>query len=678
MRRALGLIALLAAPPVAAQDAEIVVVGQGLAPPAGDAAFPIAEIDRAAIEGSASGRLEDVLAGVAGVAQFRRSDARSANPTSQGITLRGLGGNAASRALLVLDGVPQADPFGGWVAFPAYAPSRIGQVRVTRGGGSGYAGPGALAGTIALTTDMTAGFDASALGGSRDSLDLALRGAARLGPGGVMAAASYARGDGFAPIVARARGPVDGPAPYEQASASLRGVVDIGRATELQASLLAFTDRRTRGTAFTANKSEGADASVRVVGRGAWGWSALGYVQTRGFASQFASVNDARTTVAPALDQYNTPATGIGGRVEIAPPIGGGVALRLGGDLRHVEGRTQERYFFAAGVPSRRREAGGTSLTAGLLADASIERGTVIATLGLRADRWRIGTGQLVEVPLAGGVPFTDARFAPRSGWEGTGRVGVAWRAGPAVTLRAAAYRGWRLPTLNELYRPFRVGADATAANPDLAPERLTGFEGGVDLATGPLALSATLFRNRLEGAIPNVTLGVGPGNFPGAGFVAAGGTYRQRRNLDAVAVTGAEIDARLRLGAWFAAASYAFTDARVAATGAALPLDGQRPAQTARHQASFSAGWRADAGAVTLTTRYVGPQFEDDLGQRALAGALTVDAVAELALGSGIALTVRGENLFDREVQAGISGAGVVERASPRTLWLGLRYRLR
>ena len=108
----------------------------------------VVEIDRARIEANASDRLESVLADVAGLQQFRRSDSRSANPTSQGITLRGLGGNAASRALLILDGVPQADPFGGWVAFPAYATDRIGRIRVTRGGGSGFYGAGALAGTV--------------------------------------------------------------------------------------------------------------------------------------------------------------------------------------------------------------------------------------------------------------------------------------------------------------------------------------------------------------------------------------------------------------------------------------------------------------------------------------------------------------------------------------------------
>ncbi len=117
----LPLLALALAPAtLSAQTTEpetIIVTGRGLADQPGDRALDVVTIDRDRITQNASQRLENVLADVAGLQQFRRSDSRSAHPTSQGITLRGLGGNASSRALLVLDGVPQADPFGGWVVF---------------------------------------------------------------------------------------------------------------------------------------------------------------------------------------------------------------------------------------------------------------------------------------------------------------------------------------------------------------------------------------------------------------------------------------------------------------------------------------------------------------------------------------------------------------------------------
>lgn len=666
----LGLAAMLLAAPAFAQEVadpeEITVTGRGLAPPPGDAAYAIVTIPRERLTGTASGRLEDALRDVGGIAQFRRSDSRSAHPTSQGITLRGLGGNASSRALLLLDGVPQADPFGGWVAFPAYSPERLASARITRGGGSGYAGPGALAGTIELASGSPAELgrvQAVAAYGSRESLDARAVGAAQLGTGFVTIAGQYARGDGFIPIIAEDRGPADRAAPYRQASIALRGVVDLGGA-ELQTNLSGFTDRRDRGIAFTRVKSEGTDASIRLVHRGDWGWSALAYLQTRNSASGFASIDAARATVAATLDQYNVPATGLGGRIEIAPPVGGGVTLRLGGDIRAVSGRTQERYTFVAGAPTRHRIAGGESATVGAFADASYEAGALTLSAGARLDRWNITGGYLVERPLAGGAALTDASFADRHGWEATGRIGAAYALGD-VTLRIAGYRGWRLPTLNELYRPFRAGADATAANAALDPERLSGVEMGVDLhALDRLTLRTTLYWNRLTGGIANVTIASGPGNFPGVGFVSAAGVYRQRRNLPELDARGVEFDARYVAGPFSASASYAYVDSRIGRL---------RPAQTARHQASATLAWSE----VSLTGRYVGPQFEDDQNSRKLKGAFTLDAAAALPLTRGLAIEMRAENLADARVEAGISGPGVIERATPRTLWLGLRLRI-
>ncbi|GAA0670923.1 outer membrane receptor protein involved in Fe transport [Sphingomonas insulae] len=668
----LPLASLALAGPASAQSTgpDIVVTGRGLPASPGERAFDIVTIDRDRLQAKASQRLESVLADVAGLQQFRRSDSRTANPTSQGITLRGIGGNASSRALLILDGVPQADPFGGWVAFPAYATGRLGQVRVTRGGGSGYFGPGALAGTIQLdsaTPDQLSPLEASAFYGSRQAVEA--QGSAALVRGGGFAtlSAAYARGDGFVPTVAASRGPVDRAAPYEQASGALRTVVTIAPSTEVQANVSAFTDRRERGTAFTANRSQGADASVRLVGRGRWGWSALAYLQTRAFASGFASVNAARTTVSQSLDQYNTPATGLGARLEVQPPVGDAVDLRLGADIRDVSGKTQELFTFVNAAPTRRREAGGSTRTNGIFVDGSVASGALTLTGAARVDWWSIDGGYLSERPVAGGAALTDNRFANRDGSEFTGRVGAAWRPVDAVTLRGAAYRGWRLPTLNELYRPFRVGNDITAANAALAPERLTGIEGGVTLTPfAGASLAATVFRNQLDDAIANVTLSS-----------TATSASRVRRNLDAIRSTGLEVDARYALGAFDMLASWSHIDARVRSSGAAAALDGLRPAQTPRDAVSGTIGWRQRGVALSATVRHVASQFDDDQNSRSLAPATTLDGFAALPVTRGIAIEARAENVFDARVEAGISGANIVERATPRTLWIGVRAKI-
>jgi vitamin B12 transporter len=676
MLRCLALPALLLAAPAFAQE-EIVVTGRGLDRAPGEDVYGTVLIGRERLVGSASGRLDEILKEVPGFQLFRRSDARSANPTSQGATLRALGGNASSRALLILDGVPQTDPFGGWINWPAYDPERLGQVRVVRGGGSGAAGPGALAGTIELVSadpEELGGIAGHIAYGSRDSLDARLGAGVALGGGFVSLSGNYGRGDGFVPVIERQRGRADRPSPYAHGSLSLRAVAPLAPGTELQATALLFSDERERGTAFTDNRTSGADASLRLVGR--W-WEALAYVQTRDYYNSFASVSTARTSAARVAEQYNVPSTGLGARAEARPKIGA-VELRLGADWRETEGETKERFQFVNGVGTRRRLAGGRTRTTGGFGEAAWESGPVTLTGGGRLDRWRILDGFLDERVIASGAVLNDIAFADRSGWEPTARAGIAWRPAGAVTLRAAGYLGWRLPTLNELYRPFRVGAGATAANAGLAPERLEGVEAGVEyrpLSTARIGI--TVFASRLEDAIANVTLGRGPGIFPGVGFVSVAGEYRQRRNLDAVESVGVELDGRLDLGAWSLSGGYSFADAEVRASGAAFALNGLRPAQTPRHSLASTVSWRSlDGIRASGTLRYVGAQYEDDLNQDLLPDALTLDAAASIPLTDRLSLEARGENLTGARVVAGISGNGVIERATPRTLWLGLRLR--
>ncbi len=672
MRRLALLLATVAAP-AAAEPAsqEIVVTGASLPQPPGEAAYDVATIDHDRLASVASGRLEDVLRDVAGFAQFRRSDSRSAQPTSQGATLRGLGGNASSRALITLDGVPFIDPFGGWVSFAAIDPERLGLVRVTRGGGSGVFGPGALAGTIELMSagpNQLAPLWTYAAYGSRASVDTHAGVSGQMGGGYGFLAASYARGDGFVPVVEGDRGPVDEPAPYRQASVSAHAVFPVATDTELQASGLVFTDHRTRGTPFTPNSTTGADASLRIVGRGDWGYEALAYVQARSFSAGFASVNGARTQASETLDQYSVPSTGLGGRVELRPPTGEHVQIRFGADTRYVTGETDELYQFVAGAPLNGRAAGGRSLTIGGFTEASVEPADGLTlTAGGRIDRWRIMDGFLRQHALASGAVLTDTAFADRSGWRPTGRGGAAWKPGEsAFTLRGAAYLGWRLPTLNELYRGFRIGQDTTQANPLLQPERLRGIDGGIDYdPLSTLHFAATVFANRLEDAIGNITLAIAP----------SGARTLMRQNFHAVSSRGVELDARLALGLWSLSASYAFTNAHVRGGGPARPLDGLRPAQTARHAASVTAAWAPRFATLTATLRYIGPQYEDDLNTEALKGAVTLDATARVPIGHGFAIQSRAENLTNTRVEAGISGDDIVERATPRTLWIGISY---
>jgi len=658
------------------QPPAIIVTGKALPEAKAERVYAMERIGRKQIEQSPSHELDELLKAVPGVQLFRRSDARSGHPTSQGLTLRALGGNASSRALLVLDGVPQTDPFGGWINWPAYDSAGLSEIRVVRGGGSVANGPGALAGTIEMDSRVDTGVSGEADIGSRDSTEASARAGVDAGAGVLSLSGRAERSDGFIPITSDTRGPADKRAPYSEWSGRSRWVKPIAPSTELQASVDVFRDWRTRGTDFSSDRTNGADASLRLVGKGSWQWSALGYWQWRNLRSSTAGLSSGRTVATRVLLQDSVPSHGLGGSVELRPPMPEGIELRLGADGRRTTGETRELANYVAGEPTRRRRAGGETWTSGAFADASADLGGMTVTAGVRIDHWQVAQGHLFEQTIATGAVTRDEEYADRDGWLPTARGGIVAPLGRGFSARGAAYLGWRMPTLNELFRPFRAGSDATAANPNLDPERLAGAEAGLEYAHGPWSLSATGFVNRLHNAIANVTLGQGPGIFPQVGFVAAGGTYRQRENVDAVEVHGLEASAQWSSGPWALRAAASLTHARMNTTGPAANLDGLRPAQTPNFAGTLSASWAQDGEGVELDLRRIGAQYEDDLNTRLLNAATTLDASAFWPLGKRWQIMARAENLTNALVMATINGDGSVERATPRTLWIGVRLR--
>jgi outer membrane receptor protein involved in Fe transport len=650
----------------------IIVTARALPDPAAERAFDVRTIGRAQLIDSPSHRMDEILGEVAGLQLFRRSDSTSGHPTSQGVTLRALGGTASSRALLVLDGVPQSDPFGGWINWPAYDPAALAEVRVIRGGGSVTDGPGALAGVIEMRSLTEHSVGGSLEVGTRNSVDGRLYLGRPLGAGSLAVSAQAARSSGFVPLTSGTRGPVDRRSPYDEASARALWVVPVGAQVELQMSALGFVDIRERGTPFARNRTRGADASLRLVGRGKWQWSATGYAQWRNLRSSFASVNDDRSAATRVSLQDSVPGRAVGGSFEIRPPVARAIELRLGVDARFADGESREFFAFNAGEPTRRRIAGGQSRTEGVFAEATWTRGPLILTGAGRVDHWSIARGRLLERLLATGQVTRDDEYADRSGWLPTGRAAAVLDLGRGVSLRSAAYLGWRMPTLNELFRPFRVGPDATAANPLLDPERLRGVETGIRYGRGAASLSVTAFLNRLSDAIANVTLGHGPGNFPGVGFVA--GDYRQRLNVRALTVRGVEFSGDLRRGPWSVGLDASYADARLDAHGSASALDGLRPAQTPRLAVAGRLGWARDGRSIALVIDHVGAQYDDDLNQRRLRPATTLGAFVAWPVGKGVQLIGRAQNLLNATVVAGMGDDGTIERATPRTVWIGIR----
>jgi len=649
----------------------IIVTGRGLSAGPAVPAYDVQVIDREAITSSPSGRIEDVLGNVAGFQQFRRSDSRSTNPSNQGVTLRALGGNASARTLVLLDGVPMADPMFGSVPLSAIAPERLGSIRVTRGGGSGAFGAGAVAGTIELDSAdaRTLGLiSAEALSDDRGETSVSGAVAPKLGAGFAEVSGRWDRGEGFWTTPEAQRVPASVKARYDSWSTALRGVAPISADVEVQGRVMIFDDHRTLRFAGANSHSSGEDASIRLVGRGKWQFDILAYIQDRGFSN----ITISASTFRPSLDQRRTPSTGLGGKIEIRPPVGADHLLRIGSDWRRAKGDLSEvGYNAATGAVTAYRQAGGRNDDVGFFAEDDWKLGALTLTGGARADRWSVSGGyNAAQNGL--GVSTSALTYDSRADWAITGRGGALLRVARGVELRASAYTGLRQPTINELYRSFTLVASGistvTNANPTLANERLQGYEAGVDLAPLPgLKLSATAFYNRLNHAIANVTTAQ-----------TSTTITRYRQNVDAIRAKGLELAAALDLGKVSFDGSLALTDAVVKASGAQIGLDGMRPAQTPKIAASATVTWKPRAGwQGGVSLRHVGSQYEDDLQTYLMPSATTIGAFVQAPLGHGVSLILRGENLADVSVQTRNQN-GSIDLGAPRTVWAGLRFGLK
>lgn len=668
IRLAASSIALCAALPAFAQEQdsseeerpEIVVTGEGLEPALSNIVYSTVEIDREAIVSSGSGRIEDVLSNVAGFQQFRRSDSRSSNPSAQGVTLRALGGNATSRALVLLDGVPISDPFFGYIPLSSIQPETLARIRVTRGGGSGPFGAGALAGTIELESagPRTLGdVSASVLVNDGEETEANAVLTQELGGGFAVVNGRWDRGQGFFTTPVDQRVPATSRAAFDSWQVGLRAVAPLTENVELQARTSIFDDRRTLRFDGAESTSKGQDASLRLVGRGDWEFDALAYVQARNFSNVVIS----STRFVRVLDQRNTPSTGIGGKLELRPPVAEGHDLRIGTDYRRSDGELQEEAYSAfSGNLTERRRAGGVNSNLGFFVEDDWSIGPLVVTGGLRADHTRIEDGFFIARD-AGGTVLREEIAPDRTDWALSWRAGASFYATRRLDLRAAVYSGLRLPTLNELYRPFVVFPVVTQANAALENERLEGFEVGLGWQpVNEVVLTLTAFDNEVENAIANVTLGP---------------NLRQRQNLPAIEAQGIEGALAMKFGTVSVDASLAYTDATIAGQGPSLDLDGNRPPQTPEFTASATLAWEpSDGWRFAGTLRHVGAQFEDDQETDVLPAATTLDLFAQFPLAGRFSLVARAENIFDETIVTRNSG-GAIDLGVPRTVWLGLRF---
>lgn len=593
---------------------------------------------------SAGPGIDEALRQIPQFSLFRRSPARASHPTAQGVNLRGIAPSGTSRALVLLDGVPLNDSFGGWIAWSRIPEVAIATVEIALGGGSAPYGSGALAGVVAARTMAPAGPGPTlrfrARGGSQETLT----GGVAAGTSGpafeLLAAVEALDTGGYVAVAPEQTGAVDRPVATRHVAGFLRARHRSG----WRITADAFRESRDNGTPEQVNSTRGAGGALAYDGEATstTGWQGTLFGRAQRFDSRFSAIAEDRSSEIPVLDQ-RVPSWELGGAVRGWRRTGG-VAVTAGLDARNVAGRSEETSLFTGAT----RTPGGSQLVGGLYVGAELSPArTVSVQASLRGDGWANR-----EAP--GGDARSLATASPRAG--------LSWAVAEPLTLRMAGYGSFRAPTLNELYRSFRVGDVTTLPNADLREESLWGADAGLRLGmpSERWSIDLSAYWNRLDDAIINATL---PGT-PGA-------LLRRRENLGAARVIGVELEGRLQRGRWQLGLDAAWMSSRVTAADRA-DLVGNRLPQVPTHRAGASVRYLHPNGATAiLRADWVGEQFEDDRNVLPLAAGVTADLVLAIPIAERWSLTATAQNLFDRRLEVGRTPAAVL--GPPRSILLGV-----
>lgn len=635
-------------------------------------AASVVALDSKTLDITAASTVDDKLRQVPGFSLFRRAGSRTANPTTQGVSLRGIGASGASRALVVADGIPLNDPFGGWIYWGRVPTESIRQIEVLRGSSSDLYGSSAIGGVISILTKAATvepTFSAEASYGSQDTPSVSVFASAGYRELIGSLAVEAFRTDGFITVAPADRGRIDTAAgvsrwtinPYLEwkRSENLRLFASAGFYNELRRNGTPQQNNDTRLRRFAVG------ADVRGDRAGSLAFRLYGGPQL--YHQSFTAIAADRTS--EALTRLQTaPARVVGGSARWAANFGTRNLFTAGFEARRVSGRSDETAI-SAGRATSQVSAGGTELSVGGYAGVLVpilSRLTISG--GLRFDRWQESSGVSSSRSLSTGV-LTSRMFPDRSESAVSPRVSVLYKLREAVSLFASYSTGFRQPTLNELYRAFRVGDIVTLANENLRAEHARNFEGGFN-ASGlgeRLYIRSGVFCTTLSRPVANRTLSVTPSLIT-----------RQRQNLGQTRSCGVESDGQFRVTREItASAGYLFVDSRVTDFPPDPSLENLRVPQIARHQ--FSAQFQySNAKIVNLGVQFraASGQFDDDQNRIRLRGYSTLDAFVSRRLGRYTEVFAAIENAFDSEVESGRTP--VLTLAIPRSIRVGIRLRFR
>ena len=612
---------------------------------------------------------------IPGLELFRRSSSLVANPTSQGVSLRGLGSTSASRTLVTEDDVPLANPVGGWIQWEEQPELSIRSIELVRGGASDLYGSSAIGGVINVipvrpTQDEV---EVRSSYGGEGTYDSSLMAEAKRGPWGVLTAGGLLGTDGFIQEAPSQSGPVDVASNVHAQNTLVLAEHDRG-GLRLFARTSGFNEERHNGTPFQWN----ATRDVRYATGGDWQAPHGASLVTRIYGSSeryrqtFSSITNTSNAANPGCTyrcgetptkfSYD-PDNELGGAAHWNQPVGAGLVLVGGADAHDVRFWDREQTYGASAKLTNLRDHQRDS--AAYVEAMGVRGGWTVAASG-RMD-WFQNYDGLLEA-------WNGSAFGPAPGGPATQpsqrderifdpRLGISRKIAAHWSLNASGFRAFRAPTPSELYRATQVGNKLTDPNGNLLSERATGWETGVATEWTWGSVRSSYFLTEVNRPIVAVT--VNPTSSP---------ILLVRENLGQIESKGVAVDFELKPLSWVNVdGGYQYAHATVSRGSQDL---GNWIPEVARNMATLNLrAYKAAIGTLSLQSRLSGRQYDDDANAFLLHGYFRLDAFASHQLGKRVELFAAGENLLNRQIE--VSKTPTTTLATPRTARAGFTVRV-
>jgi len=613
---------------------------------------------------------DDKLRQVPGFSLLRRSGSQTANPTSQGVSLRGLGASGASRALVLADGIPLNDPFGGWIYWARVPQASLNEVQVVPGGVSALYGNDALSGVVNLETRPSVQTDAFVQGsyGNENAPWGSGWGAIRLGDWAIAASGEGFRTDGYVAVPQSVRGSVDTPVTSQYGSGTLkveRLFSNRGRIF-LEGSI--YGENRQNGTPLQVNNSTirqlafGTDYNSDAVGL----FTLRLYGGTQNYYQTFSSIAANRNGES-LTDVQRVPVQQMGLIAQWSKQIASRFTLLAGLDGMDVTGFSDE-ITYSSGKPTATLSNGGTQQSLGVFAEGIVQiTPKWSVTFSGREDLWSNFNASSSRIPTKGKPTYIA--YPGRGQNAFSPRLTTSYRVGGHTVLYASAYRSFRAPTLNELYRSFRVGNVQTLANPYLRAEHFTGGEGGVrsTLLNDRMTLYGVGFWGFVTDPVANVTISSTPQLI-----------VRMRENLGRIQAPGLQTGVNFTVTnrIWLSCA-YQFIDSTVSSFPANPALVGNQVPLVPKNEFVFQGTWAAPEKIfVAIQGRTASNEFDDDQNLLPLGAYFVLSATVSRPLPKGFDVFFQGENLTNSQYDIGRTPVATV--GQPILARFGVRWQSR